>query len=152
MVANLLKKEGWDDANEASFAHWPKTEKAHGPVSILDLKTRKDAAHIWNASAISNRKVHEIIYDHRIEDLEKRLKKMENQIAELTSIDYEEPDKIVLKDISYGRAKKEIREYFSKHHGENIDAADIQEALNIDISLALGILDDLEDEGKIKAG
>ncbi len=77
---------------------------------------------------------------------------MENQIVELTSIDYEERGQIVLKDITYGQAKKEIKEYFSKHHGENIDAADIQEALNIDISLALGILDDLEDEGKIKAG
>jgi len=76
---------------------------------------------------------------------------MENRVAELTSIDYEEPGKIVLKDISYGQAKKEIIDYFSMHHGENINAADIQEALNIDISLALEILDDLELEGKVKA-
>ena len=76
---------------------------------------------------------------------------MENQIVELTSIDYEERGQIVLKDIPYGQAKKEIKEYFSKHHGEIIDAADIQEALNIDISMVIEILDDLECEGKIKA-
>ncbi len=76
---------------------------------------------------------------------------METRIEELSSIGYEEPGQIVLKDISYEQAKKEIIEYFSKHHGENIDAADIQEALNIDISLAIEILDGLENEGKIKA-
>lgn len=106
---------------------------------------------MWDASDSSTREVPEIFYDHKIEKLEKRLKKMETRIEELSSIGYEEPGQIVLKDISYEQAKKEIIEYFSKHHGENIDAADIQEALNIDISLAIEILDGLENEGKIKA-
>jgi len=149
MVANLLKD--WDDAKEPSLKDWPKAEKTRGHISVIDLKTRKDTAYIWDASVIPTPMVPEIMYDHRVEDLEKRLKKMENRIAELTSIDYEEPGQIILKDIPYGQAKEEIGEYFSKHHGKNIDASDIQEALNIDISLVIEILDDLECEGKIKA-
>jgi hypothetical protein len=150
MGANLLKRKDWDDANEASLANWPKIGKAYAPISIINLKLVKYAAHMWDASVIPTRKVSEIIYDHRIEDLEKRIKKLENRITLLTSADFEESNKIVLKDISYGQAKEEIMVYFVAHHGENIDAADIQEVLNIDISLVLEILDELEHEGKIK--
>ena len=150
MVANFQKREDWNDANEALLAKWPKTGKAHEFVFTSGLKAGKYSEPMWDDSAIPIPNGAEIIYDHRIEDLEKRFKKMENQIAELTSIDYEERGQIVLKDITYGQAKKEIKEYFSKHHGEIIDAADIQEALNIDISMAIEILDDLECEGKIK--
>lgn len=57
---------------------------------------------------------------------------------------------IELRKISYKQAKKEIREYFKKHHGEKIDASDIQENLQIDILDVIGILDVLEAEGKIK--
>ena len=150
MGANLLKRKDWDDANEASFANWPQTEKARVPIYSTNLNPVKDAACVWDSSVISSRKVSEIIYDHKIEDLEKRMKKLENRITLLTSEDFEESNKIVLKDISYGQAKEEIMVYFVAHHGENVDAADIQEILNIDISLVLEILDELEHEGKIK--
>jgi len=134
MVAFLLKQQSWDDANEVLSTNWHKPEKERKHLSITGWKAGKYVTDIWTeAYAITTKKM-----------------KMK-EIAELTSIDYEETGQIVLKDISYGQAKKEIKEYFSKHHGEIIDAADIQEALNIDISLALEILDDLENEGKIKA-
>ena len=129
MVAFLLKKQTWDDANEVLSTNWHKPEKERKHLSIIGWKAGKYITDRWTeAYAIATKK----------------------EIAELTSIDYEETDQIVLKDISYGQAKKEIKEYFSKHHGEIIDAADIQEALNIDISMAIEILDDLECEGKIK--
>ena len=150
MVAKLLKT--WDDSIEPSLKGWAKAEKTQEHIFFIGTKTRKDAVDMWDASAIPIPNGTKIIYDHTIEDLEKRLKKMENQLAELNSIDYEEPDQIVLKDVSYEQAKKEIDEYFSKHHGEIFNAADIQEALNIDISLAIEIIGDLEREGKIKAG
>jgi len=57
---------------------------------------------------------------------------------------------IELRKISYKQAKKEIKEYFVRHHGEKIDAADIQERLQIDIVCVFGILDVLEAEGKIE--
>lgn len=57
---------------------------------------------------------------------------------------------IELRKISPKQAKKEIKEFFSKHHGETINAADIQEALNIDISLVFEIFNKLEKEGEIK--
>ena len=120
------------------------------PANVLQLNTNH--VFTFEGKAINGVKssFRTAVKNAEIEDLEKRLKKMENQIVELTSIDYEERGQIVLKDIPYGQAKKEIKEYFSKHHGEIIDAADIQEALNIDISMAIEILDDLECEGKIK--
>ena len=133
MVAFLLKQQTWDDANEVLSTNWPKPEKERKNLSIISLKDGKYVTDIWTEAYV--------IATNKIKD-----------IAESSSIDYEEPDEIVLKDISYGLAKKEIKEYFSKHHGEIIDAADIQEALNIDISMAIEILDDLENEGKIKAG
>ena len=54
-------------------------------------------------------------------------------------------------DITYRQAKKEIIKYFSEHHGGNIDAAEIQEVLHIDISMAIEICDELERNGKIKS-
>ena len=131
MVAFLLKQQTWDDANEVLSTNWHKPEKERRHLSIIGRKGGKYITDIWTEAYVIA-----------------RIKKKD--IAELTSIDYEETDQIVLKDISYGQAKKEIKEYFSKHHGEIIDAADIQEALNIDISMAIEILDDLECEGKIK--
>lgn len=57
---------------------------------------------------------------------------------------------IEIRDIDRDQAKREIRQYFSDHHGENIDAADLQEALGINVFLAAEICEELEQEGKIK--
>ena len=47
-------------------------------------------------------------------------------------------------------AKDRIAAYFREHDGEEIDAADIGKALDIDIMTAIGLMDELEAEGKIK--
>lgn len=57
---------------------------------------------------------------------------------------------IELRELSRKRAKKEIKEYFKKHHGEDFNAADIQEKLRIDIWDVIGILEELEKEGVVK--
>ena len=57
---------------------------------------------------------------------------------------------IELRKLSGKKAKKEIREYFSKHHGETCDAGDIQAKLSINIEDVIGILKELEIEGVVK--
>jgi len=57
---------------------------------------------------------------------------------------------IELRDISYEDAKAQIKQYFEAHHGEEIDAADLEEALGIDIVMAIQICQDLEQEGRVK--
>lgn len=48
-------------------------------------------------------------------------------------------------------AKEKIEAYFCEHDGEKIDAYDILNALGIDILTACVLMDELEDDGKIKA-
>lgn len=55
-----------------------------------------------------------------------------------------------IRDVSLDRAKEEIAAYFKEHHGEVVDAADLQEALGIDIGTAIEACEDLEEEGRIK--
>jgi len=61
------------------------------------------------------------------------------------------PTVVELRDIPWAQAKEEIAEYFEAHHGENIDAADLQEALGIELSTAIQVCEELAEEGKIKA-
>lgn len=55
-----------------------------------------------------------------------------------------------LRNISYYQAKVEIRQYFNEHHGKEINPADIQGVLGIDVWMAIDICNELEGEGKIK--
>ena len=55
-----------------------------------------------------------------------------------------------LRQVSHEDAKREIKQYFQAHHGKSIDAADLQEALGIDIQMVIQICQDLEREGQIK--
>ena len=74
-----------------------------------------------------------------------RVTNLENKIKELT-----EPEEIVIRKISFVQAKKEIRQYFMQHHGEDITAADLEENLCIDFELASEVCESLENEGNIK--
>jgi hypothetical protein len=55
-----------------------------------------------------------------------------------------------IRDVPFDQAKEEIAAYFREHHGEVVDAADLQEALGIDIGTAIQACEELEDEGRIK--
>ena len=56
---------------------------------------------------------------------------------------------IKLRNVTLRQAKKEIKDYFSKHHGKTIDAGEIQEVLGIDIRFAIILMEELEKEGEI---
>jgi hypothetical protein len=121
---------------------------------VTDSADPKD---IWTDNFISHssdskgQMVTELIYDQKMEALESRLDQLEKEIIRVKSIvDDTEPQEIHILDIPYEKAKGEIELYFRKHHGESIDASDIQEELGIDIFMAIDILDELENEGKIK--
>ena len=58
--------------------------------------------------------------------------------------------RIVIREISFAQAKKEIRQYFKQHHGKDFTAADIEDDLGIDFDLASEVCEKLEKEGKIK--
>lgn len=85
------------------------------------------------------------------ETLENRLSEIEKKMEALLKIaEIVEPTEINIRDISYDQAKKEITEYFKAHHGETVDAADLEEYLGIDIEIAIQVCEELEKEGQIK--
>lgn len=81
-----------------------------------------------------------------------RVTNIENQIKELTDYidNISSPEEIIIRKISFAQAKKEIRQYFKQHHGEDINAADLEEHLGIDFELASEVCETLEKEGNIK--
>ena len=55
-----------------------------------------------------------------------------------------------IRDVPLDQAKKEIAAYFKEHHGEFVDAADLQDVLGIDIGTVIQACEELEEEGRIK--
>ncbi len=86
----------------------------------------------------------------RVDDLSERLKEIESRMHRLAEVEASK-EILQLREVSFEQAKNEISKYFEDHHGENIDAADLQEALGIEIELAIKICAELELEDKIKA-
>jgi hypothetical protein len=96
--------------------------------------------------------IYEKINSNEYLNLQRRVKALEKQIAELTSLLHDLPPKeIVIRDIGRKEAKKEIRKFFKEHHGESIDPSVIVENLRIDIGLAIELCAELEREGKIRS-
>ena len=92
-----------------------------------------------------------ILYDKRIDEMQKEIIKLKEMVLSFFEKENDPvKEEIQLRDISFRKAKTEIKKYFQKHHGENIDAAIIQEALGIEISLAMQVCEELENEGQIK--
>jgi len=81
-----------------------------------------------------------------------RVTNIENQVKELTEYieNISKPEEIVIREISFAQAKKEIRQYFKQHHGKDFTAADIEDELGIDFDIASEVCEKLEKEGKIK--
>ncbi len=71
-------------------------------------------------------------------------------IAKLSNaIGYDDNDIIELRDITHDQAKKEIADYFSAHHGENINSFQISVDLRIDEDVVDEICEELLEEGRI---
>jgi len=97
----------------------------------------------------------EIWHDPRVDELTEDVRELKETVYQLAEkIVYleerTEEEELLIREISYEQAKEEIAQYFVDHDGENIDPADIQGALGIDIMLAIAVCKDLEQEGKIK--
>jgi chromosomal replication initiation ATPase DnaA len=81
----------------------------------------------------------------RVANIEKQIEELAENIDNISK-----PEEIVIREISLAQAKKEIRQYFKQHHGEDITAADIEDELGIDFELASEVCESFEREGKIK--
>jgi len=56
-------------------------------------------------------------------------------------------------DVRVGETVKDkIKEHFEKHHGENIDYAELAVKLTVPLHIAVQACDELEKEGEIKKG
>ena len=97
---------------------------------------------------------HDIAMEADVRSVQKEVESIKQEIAEMKAIleglGTAEPV-FELREVSYEDAKREIKQYFEAHHGESIDAGDLQEALGIDIQMVIQICQDLERDGQIKA-
>ena len=96
-----------------------------------------------------------VVYDaqlqNEVETLKKEVQELKEAFLQQSQAGRYLSHIVELRDISYDQAKQEIAKYFEAHHGENIDAADLQEALGIEIEIAIQVCEELEKEAKIKA-
>lgn len=121
--------------------------KMWGDVTSSSAKDFKD----FIKTAESTPSVIELRMSSYSEDAKRRFEKLEKEIIELKKrLDSIEVEEITIRDIPYNQAKIEVAKYFKYHHGETVDAADIEEALCIEFTMATKICEELENEGKIK--
>ncbi|MGA9536416.1 MAG: hypothetical protein WBR24_10955 [Desulfobacterales bacterium] len=151
MMASTLPKEKWRDT-------------VNFPITLLEMpKTanvdkRQSLGFSGEGTTSIFKDIGELLYDYRLERIEAVSRKVEtlegtiqdiqNRLEKLTC-SYEKKD-IEIRRITYSQAKKEIADFFKDHHGKELNAADIQENLGIDIEVAMKACDQLEKEGKIK--
>jgi len=84
----------------------------------------------------------------KVASLEERVVTLEGMVTDMNAT---EPEPVIeLRNITYEDAKAEIKLYFSEHSDEEIDAADLQENLGIELEMTILICDELELEGQIK--
>ena len=92
-----------------------------------------------------------LVYGRRIDEIEKEVKALKEVITKINSrFDPEGPVIVDLRDVSRDQAKKEIKEYFEAHHGENLYSHDITQALCIELEMVDDVLAEMERDGQIK--
>jgi len=150
-MASTLPKEKWRDT-------------VNFPITLLeipktaDVDKKQSLGFSGEGTTSIFKDFVELLYDYRLEGIEAVARKVEtleeaihdikNRLEKLTC-SYETKD-IEIRRITYKKAKKEIADFFKNHHGKELNAADIQENLGIDIEVAMKACDELEKEGKIK--
>jgi hypothetical protein len=150
-MASTLPKEKWRDTVNfpITLLEMPKT---------ADVDKKQSLGFSGEGTTSIFKDFVELLYDYRLEGIEAVARKVEtleeaihdikNRLEKLTC-SYETND-IEISRITYKKAKKEIAYFFRDHHGKELNAADIQENLGIDIEVAIKACDELEKEGKIK--
>jgi hypothetical protein len=151
MMASNLPKEKWRDT-------------VNFPITLLeipktaDVDKKQSLGFSGEGTTSIFKDIGELLYDYRldaieavarkVDTLEGTIKDIQNRLEKLTC-SYGTKD-IEIRKIAYRQAKKEIADFFKDHHGKELNAADIQENLGIDIEVAIKACDQLEKEGKIK--
>ena len=150
-MASTLPKEKWRDTVNfpITLLEMPKT---------ADVDNKQSLGFSGEGTTSIFKDFGELLHDYRLEGIEAVARKVEtlertiqdikNRLEKLTC-SYETKD-IEIRRITYKKAKKEIADFFKNHHGKELNAADIQENLGIDIEVAMKACDELEKEGKIK--
>ena len=93
---------------------------------------------------------HEEFISGRLQVLEAKLDSIISRLDHIESI-IGADEVIELRDIPREQAKREIRQYFNDHHGEDLYASDVGDALSLDVFLADDLMTELVEDGEIKA-
>jgi len=111
-------------------------------------ETTYEIAHSSTGFPYHTKEPHVARLEQEIIVLRQELSEIKGLISQY--LDAHEETVLEIRDIPLYQAKEEIAAYFKAHHGEIIDAADLQEALGIDIGIAIQACAELEGEGRIK--
>jgi hypothetical protein len=140
----------WNNAAKPQVFDWPEPSssfRGYEQMNLGGLETTLPSASAIDQNAfawINEAKFRKGILENRIADIEKKMETLVRLAENL------KPKEIAIRDLTRNQAKKEIIRYFKTHHGENIDASDIEDDLGIDIMLAIEICEELEKEGQIR--
>jgi len=131
----------WENPLSGQTLPTPNYEPYYDPVAIRTVSQSTGAAQVQVGEDLG--------LAREVQSLKNELRELKETLGGLGVGPL--PNVVDLRDIPYTQAKEEIAEYFEAHHGENIDAADLQEGLGIELSTAIRICEELAEEGKIKA-
>lgn len=106
------------------------------------------AAHASTGLPCHAEEPHVARLEQEVSVLKKEISEMKGLVSQY--LNAHEGTVLEIRDVPFDQAKEEIASYFRKHHGEVVDAADLQEALGIDIGTAIEACEELEEEGRIK--
>ncbi len=119
------------------------SSSAMDPKSVIPFQIKPTSTPPQNVTI--NLSYEDIKFKSKLEALEKRIEKLEEKSG------FTEPEPINIRDISYAQAMIEIAQFYKERHGEDFDAADIEESLGIEFEMAMQICEELEKEGKIRS-
>jgi regulator of replication initiation timing len=142
------KAQRRNSANKGNHVWWPRTGY-DSPTTGKDLAAKFSRA---KTDSIDIGCLSVFYLDLKAENASLR---MENQTLrkelENTQTPGSDPESVVdCREISHEQAKKEVDSFFSDHSGETIYPSDVADALNLSYLLVEEIIEELEDEGKIR--
>jgi hypothetical protein len=111
-------------------------------------ETIYSAAHASTGFPCHAEEPHVARLEQEVAVLKKEISEMKGLVSQYLGA--HEGTALEIRDVPLDQAKEEIAAYFKEHHGEVVDAADLQEALGIDVGTAIQACEELEEEGRIK--
>jgi len=141
-----------DSISVSSFSGYTGALTSMSGVSGVNLTSRGEAiyrsAHSSTGFPSHAEEPHVARLEQEVAVLKKEISEMKRLVTQY--VGPHEATALEIRNVSLDRAKEEIAAYFKEHHGEVVDAADLQEALGIDIGIVIPACEELEEEGRIK--